>query len=109
MAVGGALESLHVVPGTLDIIVKRRQGFVTLAAETGAAIVPVISFGENELFDAEIVPPESPFGKFQKCVAACNHHEHGNAMSTHEGLAQALGCFCLQKCAASQESRSHET
>lgn len=65
---GGALESLHVTPGTIDIIVKRRQGFVRLAAETGASIVPVISFGENDLFTAEIVPPESAFGKFQKCV-----------------------------------------
>ena len=68
LAVGGALESLHVTPGTIDIIVKRRQGFVRLAAETGASIVPVISFGENDLFTAEIVPPESAFGKFQKCV-----------------------------------------
>lgn len=66
LAVGGALESLHVTPGTIDIIVKRRQGFVRLAAETGASIVPVISFGENDLFTAKIVPPESAFGKFQK-------------------------------------------
>lgn len=65
---GGALESLHVVPGTMDIIVKRRQGFVRLACETGASIVPVISFGENDLFTSEVVPPESAFGKFQKCA-----------------------------------------
>ena len=42
------------------------QGFVRLAAETGAHIVPVISFGENDLFTAEPVKPDTPFGKFQR-------------------------------------------
>ena len=42
------------------------QGFVRLAAETGAQIVPVISFGENDLFTAEPVKADTPFGKFQR-------------------------------------------
>jgi len=46
------------------------QGFVRLAAETGAQIVPVISFGENDLFTAEPVKADTPFGKFQRCVRA---------------------------------------
>ena len=37
-----------------------------LAAETGAQIVPVISFGENDLFTAEPVKADTPFGKFQR-------------------------------------------
>ena len=31
----------------------------------GASLVPVISFGENELFDAKVVGPDTPFGRFQ--------------------------------------------
>ena len=82
LAVGGALESLHVVPGSMDIIAKRRQGFVRLACETGASIVPVISFGENDLFTSEVVPPESAFGKFQKC-APCPEPAFENFQDAH--------------------------
>lgn len=31
--------------------VKRRKGFVRVAMTTGAHLVPVLSFGENDLFD----------------------------------------------------------
>jgi hypothetical protein len=34
-------------------------------AWAGASLVPVISFGENELFDAKVVGPDTPFGRFQ--------------------------------------------
>mmetsp|Transcript_15470 Transcript_15470/g.46692 ORF Transcript_15470/g.46692 Transcript_15470/m.46692 type:complete len:324 (-) Transcript_15470:1904-2875(-) len=66
MAVGGARESLFVEPGTMNIILDRRMGFVRLAVETGASLVPVICFGENDLFDAEVVGADTFMGRFQK-------------------------------------------
>lgn len=35
----------------MALIVKRRRGILKIAIREGAAIVPVLSFGENELYD----------------------------------------------------------
>ncbi|XP_027000014.2 2-acylglycerol O-acyltransferase 3b [Tachysurus fulvidraco] len=48
--VGGAEESLASSPGVNTVVMKQRKGFVRLALENGADLVPVYSFGENELF-----------------------------------------------------------
>jgi 1-acyl-sn-glycerol-3-phosphate acyltransferase len=37
-------------PGTNDIILDKRKGFIRLALLTGTPIVPVFVFGENDLF-----------------------------------------------------------
>jgi hypothetical protein len=34
-------------------VLNKRKGFVRIALQTGAKLVPVIGFGENELFDVE--------------------------------------------------------
>lgn len=51
IAVGGAPESLDARPGAYTLLLKNRKGFIKLAIENGASLVPVFSFGENELFD----------------------------------------------------------
>ncbi|XP_069496159.1 2-acylglycerol O-acyltransferase 2 [Ambystoma mexicanum] len=51
IAVGGAEEALDARPGAFTILLKNRKGFVKLALKHGASLVPVFSFGENELFD----------------------------------------------------------
>eukprot|EP00879_Flechtneria_rotunda_P031230 GHRR01034097.1.p1 GENE.GHRR01034097.1~~GHRR01034097.1.p1 ORF type:complete len:270 (+),score=57.66 GHRR01034097.1:214-1023(+) len=51
LAVGGAQESLLAKPGTYDLILNKRKGFVRIALQTGAKLVPVIGFGENDLYD----------------------------------------------------------
>lgn len=51
IVLGGALESLEAIPGRMALIVKRRRGILKIAIREGAAIVPVLSFGENELYD----------------------------------------------------------
>lgn len=51
IVVGGARESLDAVPGSLKLVLKRRKGFVKLAVKTGADLVPVLGFGENELYE----------------------------------------------------------
>lgn len=47
--VGGAAESLSAHPGTADLTLKRRKGFIKLAIRQGADLVPVFSFGENDV------------------------------------------------------------
>jgi 2-acylglycerol O-acyltransferase 2 len=50
IVVGGAAESLVSRPGTINLVLKKRLGFVRIAVETGASLVPVLSFGENDMF-----------------------------------------------------------
>jgi 2-acylglycerol O-acyltransferase 2 len=54
IVVGGAAESLSARPGTADLVLKRRLGFIKLAIREGADLVPVFSFGENDV--SELVP-----------------------------------------------------
>lgn len=60
IVIGGARESLEAQPGTLRLILRERKGFVKLAVRTGADIVPVLAFGENELYD-QISPKTHPW------------------------------------------------
>ena len=48
---GGAAEALHAHPGVMKFYFKRRKGFVRLALETQSHLIPVIGFGENDIFD----------------------------------------------------------
>ena len=47
---GGAAEALYAQSGRFTLYLKRRQGFIKLALETGAAVVPCLGFGENDSF-----------------------------------------------------------
>ncbi|KAK7909482.1 hypothetical protein WMY93_014166 [Mugilogobius chulae] len=51
IAVGGAPEALDARPGALTLQVQNRKGFIKMALKHGAHLVPVFSFGENELYD----------------------------------------------------------
>lgn len=51
IVVGGALEALDARPGSVDLTLRRRRGFVRMALKRGAHLVPVYSFGENELYE----------------------------------------------------------
>lgn len=51
IVVGGARESLDAKPYTLRLVLQRRKGFVKLAIRTGADLVPVLAFGENDIYD----------------------------------------------------------
>ncbi|KAI9693879.1 MAG: diacylglycerol O-acyltransferase 1 [Bathelium mastoideum] len=59
IVIGGARESLDAQPGRLKLVLKRRKGFVKLAIRTGADLVPVLAFGENELYD-QVQPDQHP-------------------------------------------------
>ncbi|XP_038842426.1 2-acylglycerol O-acyltransferase 2-A-like isoform X2 [Salvelinus namaycush] len=60
VAVGGAPEALDARPGALTLQILNRKGFIKLALKHGAQLVPVFSFGENELFDQMTNPAGSP-------------------------------------------------
>ncbi|KAK9467092.1 diacylglycerol acyltransferase-domain-containing protein [Lipomyces arxii] len=57
IVVGGAQESLLAQPGKIDLVIKKRLGFVRLAMATPAAadvptsLVPILSFGENDVYE----------------------------------------------------------
>ncbi|KAL7414178.1 diacylglycerol acyltransferase [Mrakia frigida] len=51
IVIGGATESLRAHPGTADLTLKRRLGFIKIAIREGADLVPVFSFGENDIYD----------------------------------------------------------
>ncbi|XP_035287880.1 2-acylglycerol O-acyltransferase 3b isoform X1 [Anguilla anguilla] len=59
IVIGGAAESLACFPGMNTVVMRQRKGFVRLALECGADLVPVYSFGENELFKQVVFPEGS--------------------------------------------------
>ncbi|KAI4167487.1 MAG: hypothetical protein LQ343_007165 [Gyalolechia ehrenbergii] len=71
IVVGGARESLDAQPRSLRLVLKRRKGFVKLAIRTGADLVPVLAFGENDLYD-QVTSDSHPFvHKMQMLVKKC--------------------------------------
>ncbi|GAB1311305.1 diacylglycerol O-acyltransferase 1 [Madurella fahalii] len=51
IVIGGARESLEARPGVMHLLLAERKGFVKMALRTGADLVPVLAFGENDLYD----------------------------------------------------------
>ncbi|OAA68617.1 diacylglycerol acyltransferase [Niveomyces insectorum RCEF 264] len=50
IVVGGARESLQANPGTMRLVLHGRSGFIKVAMATGADLVPVLGFGEVDLY-----------------------------------------------------------
>lgn len=68
IVIGGARESLEAQPGNLRLILEGRKGFVKMALRTGADLVPVLGFGENDLYD-QLSPKTHPtVGKIQMLI-----------------------------------------
>ncbi|XP_040117891.1 2-acylglycerol O-acyltransferase 3-like [Oryx dammah] len=59
IVVGGANEALYAVPGEHCLTLRNRKGFVRLALRHGASLVPVYSFGENDIFRVKAFAPDS--------------------------------------------------
>ncbi|KAB0338015.1 hypothetical protein FD754_024849 [Muntiacus muntjak] len=51
IVVGGVQESLNARPGTYKLVLRNRKGFIRLALTHGADLVPIFSFGENDICD----------------------------------------------------------
>lgn len=50
VVVGGAAESLKSAPGKMELVIKSRKGFVRQALMYNASLVPVLGFGETDVF-----------------------------------------------------------
>nr|XP_024215233.1 acyl-CoA wax alcohol acyltransferase 2-like [Halyomorpha halys] len=59
LILGGANEVRYVRRGQYKIILKKRKGFVKLALNEGCCLVPVINFGENDIYDLKRAKPGS--------------------------------------------------
>lgn len=68
IVIGGARESLDSQPYSLRLVLKRRKGFVKMAIRTGADLVPVLAFGENDLYDQVQLDEHPSIHKFQLLV-----------------------------------------
>lgn len=67
IVIGGAKESLEAVPDSMRLVLKDRKGFVKLAIRNGASLVPVLSFGENDLYTMlSDLNPKSLSGRVQQ-------------------------------------------
>lgn len=64
---GGAAEALLAEPGTFRLI-ARRQGFVKLALDTHAQLVPCLGFGENRVFETIHLKPKSRGYRIQQML-----------------------------------------
>lgn len=68
LIVGGAQEALYSRPDNYRVILKKRKGFVKIAIKTGAPLVPVITFGEVDLFDQSNNDPGTKIRAYQDFV-----------------------------------------
>ncbi|KAB8232518.1 diacylglycerol O-acyltransferase 1 [Aspergillus alliaceus] len=68
IVIGGARESLDALPNTLRLVLKRRKGFIKLAIRTGADLVPVLAFGENDLYEQVRSDQHPLIHKFQMLI-----------------------------------------
>ncbi|KAK6054078.1 diacylglycerol acyltransferase [Cooperia oncophora] len=68
IAVGGAEEALYARPGAHVLKLLARKGFVRQALQYGASLVPVYTFGENEIYLQIDNPEGSLIRKFQMWI-----------------------------------------
>uniref|UniRef100_A0A915CDL3 diacylglycerol O-acyltransferase n=1 Tax=Parascaris univalens TaxID=6257 RepID=A0A915CDL3_PARUN len=68
LVIGGAEEALDAHPGRHVLTLNSRKGFIRIALKTGAYLVPMYSFGENELFDQVENPKGSTTRTIQECL-----------------------------------------
>lgn len=64
--VGGAQEALFENVNDITIILKKRQGFIRLALQNGADLVPSFSFGEHKVYKIVSNPEGSFLRGFQE-------------------------------------------
>ncbi|PRP88666.1 diacylglycerol O-acyltransferase [Planoprotostelium fungivorum] len=66
IVVGGAAEALEAHARTNNLTLRKRKGFIKVAIRNGAPLVPVFSFGENDLYNQFANPKGSRVRRFQE-------------------------------------------
>lgn len=79
LIVGGVPEAFFTYPNSYKCYLRKRRGFVRVALQTGATLVPAISYGENDIYD--IIGYNSGFwlNLVQKLFRKFNRFKHFNA------------------------------
>ena len=70
LVVGGAQESLCGNESTVELTLLNRKGFVKLALETGAHLLPCFAFGEQQIFNLHS-EKGSRVRRFQEFLKKC--------------------------------------
>jgi len=68
IVIGGARETLDAHPGTFRLLVKKRKGFIRIALKEGASLLPIISFGENDVYKQVSNPDGSLLRSYQNWI-----------------------------------------
>jgi hypothetical protein len=56
VTLGGVREILYSEPGKIKLNIANRKGIFKMALETGTPLVPIIAYGENELYETYHAP-----------------------------------------------------
>lgn len=88
LVTGGALESLYTHPYSSKVVLKTRAGFVKVALQSGASLVPVWGFGENNLYE-NLAEGNSRLRKWQRRIQRAITFApllvHGRGVFTYSG------------------------
>ena len=78
--------------------------------QTGASLVPVLSFGENDLFTTYRPDKASRLAKVQRCAPASLQHiapEHGRHGACRGGVARLAAGYSAQHSVLGEGSANH--
>eukprot|EP00040_Diaphanoeca_grandis_P018618 m.97918 g.97918 ORF g.97918 m.97918 type:complete len:466 (+) comp27022_c1_seq1:277-1674(+) len=70
VVVGGAKESVETENGGMHLVLEKRRGFVREAIRGGADLVPVLAFGENDLYATHAYPKDHIVHRLQDTLRA---------------------------------------
>lgn len=65
---GGAREAFLSAPNTYKVFLTARKGFIRLAIQNGASLVPAIAFGETNVYDTTQNENDSAVRKIQEII-----------------------------------------
>lgn len=97
LIVGGVREQRFTDKDTYKFVLKTRKGFVRIALQTGASLVPAISFGENNTFEQNCCKLLSFKGRVPITIVVGDPiHVEENVSPSEEQINEVHEIFCKQ-------------